>query len=116
MDFLEHTCNIFTNFSHVITTKFCVSENYIHFLAYRCKLFVDCHFKCTSLLSSFEHGRMHYFLLYKNHNLHYYKTCPISLCISLDIKWGRAFLSQGFCHSILNGCQMDYILKWEHVL
>lgn len=28
---LKHTCNIFTNYSHVIVTKFCVNEYYIHF-------------------------------------------------------------------------------------
>jgi hypothetical protein len=26
---LEHTCNIFTNFSHVIGTKCCVNEYYV---------------------------------------------------------------------------------------
>ncbi len=96
MDVLEHTCNVFTNFSHVITTKFCVNEDYIHFLTYRCKLFVDYHIECTSLLSYFEYGRMHYILLYKNHNLHYYKTCPISLCIPLNIEWEGPFLIKAF--------------------
>lgn len=92
MDVLEHTCNVFTNFSHVITIQFCVSEDYIDFLAYRCKLFVDYHIECISLLTYFEYGKMHYFLLYKNHDLHYYKTCPISLYI----EWEGPFLIKAF--------------------
>jgi hypothetical protein len=40
---LEHASNVFINFSYVIATIFCVSENYFHFLACKCNFYIDYH-------------------------------------------------------------------------
>ncbi len=63
---LKHTCNIFTNFSHVIVTKFYVNEYYIHLKTCKGKFYVDYHIVCTNVLRYFKDGRKHYFLSYKN--------------------------------------------------
>ncbi len=60
---LLHACNLFTNFSHVFTIKFCESEDYIHFLASRCKFYVNYYIECT------KDGKVHYFLLYKDQSM-----------------------------------------------
>ncbi len=47
---LERICNFFTNFSHVLATKFYVSKNYNHFLGCKCKIYVSYHTKSINAL------------------------------------------------------------------
>lgn len=72
-----NTYNIFSNFSHIIATKFCVSEDILVFFAYRSKIYVNYHIECINVLDYFEDGKVHYFFLYKDQNL----FLKIDLCV-----------------------------------